>query len=86
MCRFPNGRRTLLLPWRALLMNAAAKHHITFSKWSITADVNNGINTRQKLRKHDPQLAALLEQAFGDGEWRYQKTSPADFQLYGTRR
>ncbi len=48
------------------------------------ADVNSGINTRLKLRRHDPQLALLLEHAFGDGDWRYQNTSPAKFFPYGT--
>lgn len=53
---------------------------------TIRTDVNSGINTRQKLRKHDPQLAALLQQAFGDGEWRYLSTAPADFLPPGTKR
>ena len=45
-------------------------------KVNACADVNDRVNTRKKLKKHDPQLAALLELAFGDGEWRYQQTSP----------
>ena len=59
---------------------------INWEEYLVFADVNNGINTRPKLRRHDPQLAGLLEQAFGDREWRYQDTSPAKFQPYGVKR
>lgn len=52
----------------------------------FTADVNDGVNTRNKLKKHDSQLANLLEKAFGDGEWMYQQTSPAPLTHYQTPR
>lgn len=41
-------------------------------------DVNSGVNSRRRLRKYDPQLAALLEQAYGDGPWRFPQTAPAE--------
>lgn len=51
-----------------------------------SADVNNGINTRRRLKRHDPQLSALLEQAFGDGSWRFTETAPSEFLPVGLRR
>lgn len=44
---------------------------------TIRTDVNNGINTREKLEAHDPGLATLLRYAFGDNPWRYTDDSPA---------
>eukprot|EP00271_Cylindrocystis_brebissonii_P006451 TRINITY_DN19243_c0_g1_i1.p1 TRINITY_DN19243_c0_g1~~TRINITY_DN19243_c0_g1_i1.p1 ORF type:complete len:402 (+),score=57.74 TRINITY_DN19243_c0_g1_i1:693-1898(+) len=39
---------------------------------SLRKDVNDGINTREKLRKHDPELAQLMAEVYGDsGTWRY---------------
>jgi hypothetical protein len=35
------------------------------------SSANNGIGTREKLKKADPMLAALCAEVFGDGEWRY---------------
>ena len=37
-------------------------------------DVNETLNTRARLRRHDPQLAALLRAAYGDGAWRFTQT------------
>ncbi|GIL65044.1 hypothetical protein Vafri_18899 [Volvox africanus] len=48
---------------------------------TIRGDVNGGIKTRAQLRKHDPRLAALLEAAFGDGEWRYWKDCPRPLSM-----
>ncbi|GLI60900.1 hypothetical protein VaNZ11_003131 [Volvox africanus] len=48
---------------------------------TIRGDVNGGIKTRAQLRKHDPRLAALLEAAFGDGEWRYWKDCPRQLSM-----
>lgn len=44
---------------------------------SIRDDVNDGINTREKLWKHDPDLSALLKEVYGKNKWRY------DFRPYG---
>ena len=40
------------------------------------ADVNDGFNTRDKIKAHDPMLAMLLMHAYGDGPWRYTHTMP----------
>ena len=45
----------------------------------VCVDVNDGINTRDKLKRHDPLLATLLMNAFGDGPWRYTHTMPRDW-------
>ncbi len=34
---------------------------------------HNHINTRAELKEYDPRVAALCEEVFGDGEWRYLK-------------
>lgn len=41
---------------------------------SLRDDVNDGINTRFKIRYHDPKLARLLEIVYGNGGWRYDMT------------
>jgi hypothetical protein len=48
-------------------------------------DVTSGINTREKLKRHDPRLASLLAAAYGDGPWRYPQTAPAPFAAHGGR-
>eukprot|EP00897_Mesotaenium_endlicherianum_P000990 jgi/Mesen1/10892/ME000935S10219 len=56
---------------------------------SRRSDVNDGINTREKLRRHDPEIAALLEQVYGDGDWRYNFTpssSSSSSQSLGSSR
>ncbi len=35
--------------------------------------LHNHVNTRRELREYDPALAALCEEVFGDGTWRYRK-------------
>ena len=37
---------------------------------------HNHVDTREELEAHDPKLAALVEEVFGDRPWRYEK--PAD--------
>jgi hypothetical protein len=37
----------------------------------VRDDVNDGINTRDKLSRHDPALALLLHRTYGDGDWRF---------------
>ena len=37
--------------------------------------LTNAVNTRAALKKYDPQLARLLTEIYGDGDWRY--TPPA---------
>lgn len=32
---------------------------------------HNDIDTRTELKQYDPRFAALLEEVFGDGDWRY---------------
>jgi hypothetical protein len=47
---------------------------------------HNHVNTRAELKEYDPPLAALCEEIFGDGEWRYlrpQKRTPAPAHLAG---
>jgi len=47
---------------------------------------HNAVNTRAELKTYDPRLAALLEEVFGDGEWRYAfpaKRSPPSPHLAG---
>jgi hypothetical protein len=39
------------------------------------ANVHSGIWNRDQLRRYDPRLAALLQGVYGDGEWRYVKTT-----------
>jgi hypothetical protein len=34
---------------------------------------HNDIDTRAELKEYDPRVAALCEEVFGDGEWRYKK-------------
>lgn len=46
---------------------------------TVRTDVNSGINTREKLKRHDPTLAKLLAFAYGDGTWRYPHTAPKKF-------
>lgn len=46
---------------------------------TVRTDVNSGVNTRVKLKAHDPQLAAVLAHVFGDGPWRYGHTSKKQF-------
>ena len=38
---------------------------------TVRTDVNGGVNTRTKLRAHDPALALLLASVYGDGSWRF---------------
>jgi hypothetical protein len=33
------------------------------------------LRTRDDVKKQDPQLAALLTEIYGDGPWRYHKTT-----------
>ena len=43
--------------------------------------LHNDVNTRAELKAYDPALAALCDEVFGDGEWRYARPadrSPAD--------
>ncbi len=34
---------------------------------------HNHVNTREELKKHDPELAGLVESVFGDKPWRYRR-------------
>jgi hypothetical protein len=34
-------------------------------------DQHNHVDTRDELKEYDPRFATLLEEVFGDGEWRY---------------
>lgn len=45
--------------------------------WFNNANPRNsgGISTRQDVKENDPPLAALLEEIYGDGDWRYIKTT-----------
>jgi hypothetical protein len=37
--------------------------------------VHSGIWNRQQLKDYDPRLAAILQEVYGDGTWRYVKTT-----------
>ncbi len=43
---------------------------------TVRCDVNDGVNSREKLAQHDPGLAQALQAAFGDNPWRYPHTAP----------
>ena len=45
--------------------------------WFNNANPRNsgGITTREEVKEKDPPLAALLAEVYGDGEWRYIKTT-----------
>lgn len=45
----------------------------------VIADVNDGMNTRDMVKAHDPLLATLLMQTYGDGPWCYTHTMPRDW-------
>ncbi|HEY2584458.1 MAG TPA: hypothetical protein VGI81_01690 [Tepidisphaeraceae bacterium] len=46
------------------------------------SDANNGIATREAIKRADPKLAALLAEVFGDEPWRYvppdRRSDPGD--------
>lgn len=47
---------------------------------------HNHIDTRAKLKVYDPEFAALIEEVFGDGEWRYigaRERAASDTHLRG---
>lgn len=46
---------------------------------TVPADVTSGVNTRDKLKERDPQLAELLSAVYGDGAWRYPQSAPRAF-------
>ncbi|KAK9866376.1 hypothetical protein WJX84_002393 [Apatococcus fuscideae] len=58
---------------------------LTQSWFEATArtDVNSGIDTRQKVKQRDGQMAALLHQVYGDMPWRYWHDCPAAFPCPG---
>jgi hypothetical protein len=39
-------------------------------------DVNMGITTRDQLRELEPNLAPIMEEVYGDGDWRYRQDCP----------
>jgi hypothetical protein len=45
--------------------------------WFDNANPNNsgGLSVRDDVKTKDPELAALLKEIYGDGEWRYFKTT-----------
>ena len=45
--------------------------------WFDLARTNNsgGLRTRDDVKQKDPELAALLTEIYGDGPWRYHKTT-----------
>eukprot|EP00195_Chlamydomonas_chlamydogama_P015254 CAMPEP_0202891678 /NCGR_PEP_ID=MMETSP1392-20130828/1679_1 /ASSEMBLY_ACC=CAM_ASM_000868 /TAXON_ID=225041 /ORGANISM="Chlamydomonas chlamydogama, Strain SAG 11-48b" /LENGTH=532 /DNA_ID=CAMNT_0049575503 /DNA_START=91 /DNA_END=1690 /DNA_ORIENTATION=+ len=52
---------------------------------TIRTDVNGGINTREKLQAQDPGLAVLVQETFGNGEWRYVHDCPHPLRMPGRR-
>jgi hypothetical protein len=37
---------------------------------TIRKDINGGVNTRGQLKAHDPRLASIMAEIWGDGLWR----------------
>ncbi len=62
---------------------AATNHHEYWAEgvqsWFDTNRENdhdhNHVNTRSELREYDPTLASLVEEVFGDRDWKYVKPS-----------
>ncbi|GAB4819447.1 hypothetical protein N2152v2_006493 [Parachlorella kessleri] len=46
---------------------------------TVRTDVTCGVNTREKLKQQDPELAAIMTTVYGDGPWRYPLTAPRPF-------
>ncbi len=50
---------------------------------------HNDVSTRAELKKYDPRIAALCQEVYGDGEWRYvrpEKRHPPSPHLAGFDR
>ncbi len=43
---------------------------------TVRLDVNGGINTREKIKKHDPDLAKILDKVYGETELVKRKNCP----------
>lgn len=43
---------------------------------TVRRDVNAGINTRESIKRHDPEVAELLELTYGKGEILHQTNCP----------
>ncbi len=43
---------------------------------------HNHVDTREELKRYDPDLAALIATVFGDGEWRYTRPSERKVQAH----
>ncbi|KAL4451787.1 hypothetical protein ABPG75_007449 [Micractinium tetrahymenae] len=46
---------------------------------TVREDVTSGVNSRERVKQRDPLLAAILEQVYGDSDWRYPATAPRPF-------
>jgi len=53
---------------------------------TVRQDVTAGITTRAELRRRDPQLAAVMEEVWGNGSWKYPDTAPKKFKGYRRER
>ncbi|MEW5317218.1 MAG: hypothetical protein WDW38_008537 [Sanguina aurantia] len=52
---------------------------------TVREDVTDGVNTRCKLKARDPNLAAAMAAAYGDGPWRYTDDCPGTFESVSAR-
>jgi hypothetical protein len=43
---------------------------------TVRMDATSGMTTRKAVKKRDPELAEILTEVWGDGEWRYLDTAP----------
>ena len=69
-------------------MESCGPPHKTQAWFGATcrADVNEGWNSREALRAHDPTLGALLAAAYGEASWRYTSELPPAARVEWLRR
>eukprot|EP00878_Enallax_costatus_P020668 GHUV01021857.1.p1 GENE.GHUV01021857.1~~GHUV01021857.1.p1 ORF type:complete len:328 (+),score=76.77 GHUV01021857.1:864-1847(+) len=47
---------------------------------TVRTDVTSGVNTRELLQQHDPELCRLMQQVYGPNAWQYTNTCPGRFR------
>jgi hypothetical protein len=53
---------------------------------TVRLDATSGMITRNAVKKRDPELAGILTEIWGDGDWRYLQTAPvSEFKRGGSR-
>ncbi len=77
----PGGRLAVFNQGRATPVYASTDEQEFWAEgaqaWFDHANPNNsgGLRNRDDVKKQDPELAALLKEIYGDGSWRYHKTT-----------